>query len=297
MTRLRAVVREHFTMNETLRLARSMDDVSRERAIEALELANQKRRAAETLDASGAYADALRLVGESTAALNDAWTTLEKCGWKPSSRTEHALDALRELAEQIDHAPERDGAIPAVLRARVGSALRLIDVSSSELFVATRPAKRLVRVRIRRWLECAALIVGIVFMVRAFYEAVYGVRIRASSELNPIWSADRAIDGDKSTDWTTSDGTGWIELQFHSPRAFHHIHVRNGQFFPDRGVKDVKVELYDEDAVRWSSSSAFTHALSESVTFDPNGVRATRVRITALSYFGGGAAISEITWE
>jgi hypothetical protein len=166
----------------------------------------------------------------------------------------------------------------------------------AELRPLTLEPRSLQRLRVRRWVELVALVVGVTVAIASVHDAIYGVRIRASSELGPPWTADRAIDGDSTTDWVSGGGDGWVELRFPGKRQLNHLRMMNGQFFPDRASKDIRVELYDGDTVANAVMASFAHD-AQTLTLDLGNVRADRVRITVLSHLGTSAAIAEITWD
>ncbi|HEX4514712.1 MAG TPA: discoidin domain-containing protein [Polyangiaceae bacterium] len=287
MSKLKSVgawLLERFGLKDARAFASSLSGEERARIRATLTTAWQRREAAEALYASSSV-EAGRLAKESVESARAGVLALKTAGFTLSRRAERVSSRLDDIARDLE---SNGDAVP--------TAVRLLSALEVEVSPGTLSPGELSRLRVRRAVEAFVLVCGLVAVCGVAYEARYGVRIRSSNELGPAWSADRAIDGDANTDWVADGPGAWIEIDFRHKVEIKRLHVMNGQFFSDRAAKEIRVDVYDGDVVAEEMRATFAHD-AEPVTLDTGGVRTNRIRLTILSHFGIGPAISEIRWE
>jgi hypothetical protein len=125
--------------------------------------------------------------------------------------------------------------------------------------------------------------------------ARYGLSVRASSELDEQYAADRAIDGDPNTAWTAKGGgVEWLEIRFR-PRAMHTLSILNGDTLPEHAAREIRVEFFLRDEVFPAGNRTFdVQTPAQWVTYEVDGLRCDRVRIEILSHYGAGGALAEV---
>jgi hypothetical protein len=121
-------------------------------------------------------------------------------------------------------------------------------------------------------------------------------KARASSELGPMYGADRAIDDDEQTEWVPRTGRGeWLEIALGSRRSIHKIRLLNGHVLPDRAAREVEITAYSGGDAVGTFHTTFSGARPTGwVTLDAGAVRSDRLRILIVDAAGGGGAISEV---
>ena len=289
-------VEERFDIRDALAFADKIDDATRKRLGLLLRTAWEKRDAAEALATAGSYVDAIRLMNEASSTVRRVEELLKEDGWIPTRRAERLFLETAELRKELGDPPELNSQVSGAKRDLISREVLVLHRVQGVTDLTTLAPASLRRLRVRRWVEAAALLAGVVAACSVVNQALYGVRVRASSELAPSWTADRAIDGDPSTDWVSGTGDAWIELQFPRRRRVRSLHLFNGQFFPERATRDIRVEVFNGDDIANVVTASFNRS-AEPLTLDLGGFATDRVRITTLSHIGTSAAIAEIRWE
>jgi hypothetical protein len=292
-----ASLREYWTLAEASAAAAGAGEAARADAAHELSMAWQDRDAAEILLLGGSPADALRVGLSAAAHLEKALGTLGDRGARLSAMEGQDVDAMKALVVEAGSSPpDLDSRVtPAqctALAAAIRAGLRLERRIGSRFLDAAGFARLRLSNRAR---VCVAVGIGVVIL--AFAAKIAGTtRASASGSLNPIYGPDRAIDGDVNTDWVAGGAAPWIEVRLPHARRLGRITLVDGHVVRDRAAKDVRVDIYAHERVVGSMGGVFAPPgkLPSTISLDPAGVRADRVRVTITSAYGSGAALSEI---
>jgi len=233
-------------------------------------------------------------------------------GEDPSSNTELADQDASALAELERAGYPSVGRLRAVVH-RGGIAVRdqataetrqpEIDLVWGEIerlyrFSVRRSDPPLRRARIRLLAGVAAGVLFLLLAVGAW--RLWGRTFAtASAVYSSHHAAANAIDGLEATEWLLPDGVlGWLQVNFPSPRALHHIRLLNAHniYFQDRGCEHVRVTLYCEYQVVASAEGSFTGIVAgrSPLDFDLGADCVTHLRIDVLSYFKMGGGLAEV---
>jgi hypothetical protein len=255
----------------------------------------QKRNAAEILLLRGSLAEACRLAVESVSALERGVTVLGESGFVVTPRVRNKLDRAIQLRLTLESQPTDDDDVTQEQARTLRDLIGIEIVLEHALHVAVLDRAALLRLRRHRWFLALFVFLS-PFAVGAFlHYAMYGVSIRASSELDDQYAADRAIDGDPNTAWTPKGGgQEWLEIRFR-PRSVRTLRILNGDTLPDRASKEVRVQFYLRDEVFPAGVQTFElQTPAQWITFDVAGLKCDRVRVEVLSHYGSTAAIAEV---
>jgi hypothetical protein len=269
------------------------DEARRAEASEAAAEARQKRDAAEVLLLRGAPAESLRLGVESLQRLKRA---IELVDATRSPGLERALDRAERCEAAMGALPELDAAVAATQTTALRALVRAELAMDRELAVLLRDRRGLLRLRRRRWLLVAMLVLAPIALGALLVRARHRVHVRASSVGYEEYAADRVVDGDPETEWIPA-GTGeeWLELRFPGPRHIRTVRLLNGDTLPDRGSRKVVVEFWLQGERRGTASHEFEHqAPAEWKEFSVTDMFCDRIRIVVVSHYGTGAAIAEV---
>jgi hypothetical protein len=290
-------VREYLTMSGALASSGRVGVDVRAATRDALATAWQKRDASEALLARGLHAEAIRLGLESVTHLQRAAAQLRGAGLFADSGLRQAIDDVDRIAERLakpDSLAALDARVPPEQRAALEHLLRAELSLAPRLGVLVLDRGGILELRRRRWLLAAVILATPPVFTGFVRRSVYGIDARASSAIDEEYAADRALDGDPSTEWVPNGGgDDWIELRFHR-RSVHNVRLLNGDLLPDRAAHEVKFEFYLDNELRSSGHKSFDAGYpAEWLSFDAGSVRCDRVRIVITSHFGNGGALAE----
>jgi hypothetical protein len=291
-----AALRELLLMEGALARATARGS-ARRAARHALAEARDDRVAAEALLLRGSVAEAIRLGSAAGAGMVSAMAPLAG-----SSQTE----GRRERLQAFDRALDELGPLPALdadTTPAQAERLRALLVAQRELESDVLPElmdrAEIARVRAGRW--ALALLFGVAAWIAMSlaHWALFGIHVRASSELTPLYAADRAVDGDAETEWVAGPGDPWFEITFRRPRRMHHLAILNGHILPGRAASRVVVQCFEREhlARDWEAVLGEGSAAAP-VSVDVAGARCDRLVLRPLAEtLLRGAAISEITFD
>jgi hypothetical protein len=293
-------VREYLTMGSALAAGDRILDGIRGAVREALATAWQKRDAAEALVARGLYAEAIRLGVESATHLQRAATHLRDAGLLADADLQRRVADVERLAKPLAESSPAplDAHVPQEQRVALEHLLRAELSLEAPLGERVLDRRGLLKLRWRRRLLAALILVAPACLVTFVRHSVFGVDARASSALDEEYAADRTLDGDPDTEWVPNGGGDeWLELRFHR-RDVHTVRLLNGDLLPDRAAHEVKFEFYLDNELRSSGHKSFGAAYPpEWLSFDAGGVRCDRIRILITTHFGSGGALAEAQVE
>jgi hypothetical protein len=285
--------REYMTMARSIGAVR--DDSARAAASEAMREARQKRNAAELVLLRGSPAEALRLGAESLELLRRALACLGQAGVSGAAGRRRAVERVERFGAALGTLPKLDAAVARNQTASLRGLLRAQNALDRWLDVELLDRGGLLRLRRQRWVLAALILLapaGVGAFARA---ALYGIHVRASSELDEQYAADRAIDGDPDTAWTPAGGgEEWLELRFPARRV-HSLRILNGDTLPNHAAREVRAEFYLGDKVYPSGVRAFEAQYPpQLMQFDVDGILCDRIRVVIASHYGVGGAIAEV---
>jgi hypothetical protein len=236
-------------------------------------------------------------VGLSAAAhLEKALSTAGDRGVQLTAPERQDVDAIHAFVVEAGNPPDLDSRVTPAQRTALAVAIRAGLRLERRVGARFLDAAGFARLRLwNRARVCVAVAIGV--LVLAFAAKFAGTtRASASGSLNPIYGPDRAIDGDVNTDWVAGGAAPWIDVWFPYARRLGRITLVDGHVVRDRAAKDVRVDIYAHDRIVGSMGAVFAPPgkSPSTLSFDPAGVRADRVRVTITSAYGSGAALSEI---
>jgi hypothetical protein len=291
-----ASLREYWTLADASAAAAGAGEAPRAAAAHELSMAWQDRDAAEVLLLGGSPADALRVGLSAAAHLEKALSTAGDRGVQLTAPERQDVDAIHAFVVEAGNPPDLDSRVTPAQRTALAVAIRAGLRLERRVGARFLDAAGFARLRLwNRARVCVAVAIGV--LVLAFAAKFAGTtRASASGSLNPIYGPDRAIDGDVNTDWVAGGAAPWIDVWFPYARRLGRITLVDGHVVRDRAAKDVRVDIYAHDRIVGSMGAVFAPPgkSPSTLSFDPAGVRADRVRVTITSAYGSGAALSEI---
>lgn len=277
-------LREYYTLARAEERARSMSEERRAQIASAVQLASQRRVAAETLMRSGAPAEGLRLIREALGGL-----------------LEHRelVSLSREVSSELPPLPVLDEDCKdehlALYEQLLAAESELeTELRSASLEGSARTARRVGR----RVTTATVVLVGLVGLVLTFG------RTRLAAEASGEWStqypASNAVDGNETTHWVMPDrSVGWLDVKLLPARKLTTVSVLTGYQPPTYGVVDYRLEAYAGDKVVHAVDGKFDVATGGVkppwVTIAiPTDQKVDKVRLNVKSYHDIGGSIAEV---
>jgi hypothetical protein len=284
---------EYFTMRQ--RLAATGHAAARATASEAVLESRQKRDAAEALMLQGLPAEALRLGVESLERLKLALASLDSAGVSWSPRMRRAVEKVERFGAGGGSPVELDSTATTEQTESLRRLIRAQLALDPWIEVEILDRRGLQKLRWHRWVLGALIALSPLLLALFVRSALRGINVRASSELEDTYAADRAIDGDPDTEWIPSGGgEEWLELRFPARRV-HTLRVLEGDTLPKHAAKEVRVEYYLHGESYPGGSHEFgEHVPLQWIEFDGAGILCDRVRLTIASHYDATGAIADV---
>lgn len=266
-------------------------------------LSDEKRRALrERLDDARQSAEAAALLFSNDQAAEAL--RLAKRAFETAYRS-RALEDLRPLADEIASTklPADDADVELEHRELLARLLDGHEKLDAVLSDAALSDRQLQWSRALRIALPVTLAVGLLGALSIVGESEAEFELSASGQRTPTtgWP-HAAVDGDRGTEWQTPDGrSGWLEIEFPSPRAIDTLHILNGHAGRrnDRALRFISIEIYSRGHLGRTLEHTFTRVLPrpEWLDLDVGIVDVTRIRLVVHSFHQEGAALAEIRWE
>jgi hypothetical protein len=291
-----AALREFLLMEGALARADASTDslrVARRRLAEARE----HRVAAEVLLLRGSLAEAVSLGQGAGAAMASAAAPVVDS--PTDGRRRRKLDAFRRALDELGPPPTLSADTTPAQADRLGTLLVAQRELERDLLPDLMGRVEVARVRAGRWALVVLLGASAWIAMSLAQWALFGVRVRASGELTPLYAADRAVDGDPQSDWVAAAGDPWLEIAFRRPRRLHHLAIRNGHILPARAASSIVVQCFEREHLArvWQAVLGEGSAVNP-VSVDVAGSACDRLVLRPLAEpVLRGAAISEVTFD
>ena len=215
---------------------------ARRAARRALAVASERRRAAEVLLVRGSSAEAVHLGVAAGQAMVAALAPFAGDDPRQSASRRTRTDAFRHALEELGPAPSRD---EETTPAQTGRLRRLVvaqSVLEADLLPDLRSRREILYARAGRGAYVGVFGVALGVTVIVVHLAIYGVRVTSSSDLGPLYAADRALDGDTQTDWVAGPGEPRLEIELRHRRHLHHLAILNGHILTGHAASGVLVQ-------------------------------------------------------
>ncbi|HZL16417.1 MAG TPA: hypothetical protein VFG23_01600, partial [Polyangia bacterium] len=226
-----------------------------------------------------------------------------RLGAETSSGRPEPTFAPHEIVESLQRLKSRLGATPPIdadlsrENLRAGRAARGLI---GRLWSSLRKLGRTRQTVIRRRLGGTLVILGLVATATIVLVRLHDrFDVVASGIFSPKFEAERAVDGDLTTEWLgPDDRIAWLELRFARPLDVVGVKVVNAHNppFNDRATRDLDVELYRKDRLLTRAAATFAgidpSPEARTIWVKADGI--TRVRFVARGFSGRGAGLAEV---
>jgi len=263
---------------------------------QAMRVALDRVSAADLLDRAPHRAESLHVLARGLDAIDAAIEQLEseqRSGLRTLSSSDR--EKLNQLRQRLEAAPQDDRQLSTADLAARREARRIALRALRRLRNASL-SRRAIIVRRSAWIFAGLVCVGLVGEATLVHDRIEAV---ASERYSVSHAANNVLDGNNATEWLARDDSpAWIELRFRDPISVSAVRVVNARNAPfeDRATKDLEVTLFNDDHELRKATLTLPGVGQEpdGHSIAIAGSRVTRVRLSALSYYGKGAGFAEI---